>query len=219
MAVTLEKHVANTKIRARAFQTLFDGKPGLIYPFHLFTDEDDPYFIDVFVYSLEVEGISEPIVAAVTNGMSDYPMPDVESGKTIRHELIQYFHECDEDHAERLYQMAWLPLFDKFTLDRYQTTAWPSAVVAGSPLNNGFFLPPMWDAHSDFEMDIDGDPVTLLWHVPISDEELADKKKNGANSLVERMEKVALPWIFDENNRPSLLKRATVAKPKSNPER
>jgi hypothetical protein len=43
------------------------------------------------------------------------------------------------------------------------------------------------------------------WHVPISDEERAYKQEDGANALIERMDAVGLAWVFDENNRPSLV--------------
>jgi hypothetical protein len=43
------------------------------------------------------------------------------------------------------------------------------------------------------------------WHIPISDEERAYKQEHGADALIDRMEVVDLPWVFDENNRPSLV--------------
>src|SRR5207244_5019967 len=45
----------------------------------------------------------------------------------------------------------------------------------------------------------------LLWHIPISDEERAFKQEHGSNALLDRMDKVKLPWLFDESNRPSLV--------------
>lgn len=33
----------------------------------------------------------------------------------------------------------------------------------------------------------------------------AYKQDHGADALIDRMEAVELPWVFDENNRPSLL--------------
>ena len=208
MIVTMEKHVENTRVRARAFEALFGDKPEKIYPHHLFSDDEDPYFIDVFIYALEIEDVEEDVVAAVTNGMSDYPMKDPDSGQISRRELIQYFHECDEDHARKLYEMAWNPLFDHFVLDRYQTIEWPDAPVEGSPWKNAFFVAPLWNAHREFDIDIDRVPASLLWHIPISDEELEYKRKNGSDALLDLMEKAELPWIFDEDNRPPLLKKS-----------
>jgi hypothetical protein len=53
------------------------------------------------------------------------------------------------------------------------------------------------------------DAVTLKgwrhWQVPISDEQRAYKQEHGTDALIDRMEAVELPWVFDENNRPSLV--------------
>jgi hypothetical protein len=59
--------------------------------------------------------------------------------------------------------------------------------------------------HREFVFEIEGDPVSFLWHVPISDEERAYKQDHGADALIDRMEAVELPWVFDEKNRPSLV--------------
>lgn len=45
----------------------------------------------------------------------------------------------------------------------------------------------------------------ILWHVPISDAERAYKQEHGADALIDRLEAVEPPWVFDEYNRPSLL--------------
>ena len=47
--------------------------------------------------------------------------------------------------------------------------------------------------------------MRLLWHIPLSETELEFKIKNGVNALLGRMQERQLPWIFDENNRPSLV--------------
>jgi len=59
---------------------------------------------------------------------------DRDSGETARHELIQYFRECDETHARRLHAMAWLSVFDKFLLEECNTVTWPDPVVPSSLL-------------------------------------------------------------------------------------
>ena len=47
--------------------------------------------------------------------------------------------------------------------------------------------------------------MSFLWHIPISEAERAYKVEHGADALIDRLEAVELPWIFDESNRPSLL--------------
>ncbi len=201
MADPKMKHVELTRDRAKRYRALFGGAPDMMYPFHSFDDGPDAYLIDVFVYSLEMPELSGRVVAAVTNGMSDYPM----AGTGERHELIQYLRECDEDHAARLYDLAWLPLEDGYALNPLDTIQLPDAVVEESDLKNAFFPPPLVRPHREFSMMVDGSPTTLLWHVPISDAELAYKKKKGANALLAKMQEAQLPLVFDEAERHDIL--------------
>lgn len=201
------KHRQLTVVRAAAYQDLFEQKPIAAFPYHAFSDNpEEPFLIDVFVYPLDVEGETEPVVAAVTNGMSDARMVDREDPEVwTRYELIQYLRRCTEGHARRLHDMAWLPHFDGFALDEQHTIRWEYAAVEGTPWKNAFFLRPLPPPHQEFSVELEGDPVSFLWHVPISDEELAYKEQFGAGALLDRMDAVGLPWIFDESNRPSLL--------------
>ena len=143
---------------------------------------------------------------AVTNGMSDGRLatPDFEC-EWRRRELVQYFVKCTTGHARRLFEMAWLPLFDGFYLDAHDSIAWEHAAVAGTPWKNAFFLPPLVKSHREFVFEVEGDNASLLWHIPISEEERAYKLQHGGDALIDRMDAVELPWVFDENNRPSLL--------------
>lgn len=68
-----------------------------------------------------------------------------------------------------------------------------------------FFLLPLIRLHREFVFEVEGDRASFLWHVPISDEERAYKQEHGTDALIDRMEAVELPWVFDEKNRPSLL--------------
>ena len=201
------RHMTLTKLRATAYAELFDDKPDLAFPAHqLQTGPDDPFLIDVFVYSFEIEGEDGPVYAAVTNGMSDQRMAEGDDPEQPRRrELIQYFRKCTEGHAKRLRDMAWLPLHDEFLLDSHQTIAWEWPAVKGTPWKNALFLAPLLRSHRDFSVEIEGDEVSFLWHIPISDAERAYRKKHGVDGLIDRMQEVELPWIFDENDRPSLV--------------
>lgn len=199
------KHRELTVLRVQAFTDLFGTKPVAVFPHHQLTgDPAEPFPIDVFVFPF---GTAEgPAVAAVTNGMSDRRMTDPEdAGKWARRELVQYFRECTPAHARRLRHMAWLPLFDGFLLDSLHSVSWPWPAVEGTPWRNGFFLEPLVRSHREFAFEAETDPASLLWHVPISDEERAYKLEHGANALLDRMDAVKLPLIFDEANRRSLL--------------
>lgn len=115
------------------------------------------------------------------------------------------FPKCTEGHARRLNDMAWLPLFDGFYLDSHHKVAWPHPAVAGTPWKNAFSLLPLTRSHQEFVLEVEGDRASFLWHVPISDEERAYEQQHGAGALIDRMDAVGLPWVFDENNRPSLV--------------
>jgi hypothetical protein len=200
-----ERHKELTAIRANAYEELFGCTPSAVFaPPALFKKPDERFLIDIFVYTLGTQ--SGDIEVAVTNGMSDQRMayPD-EPSEWRRRELIQYFPKCTEGHARRLHDMAWLPLFDDFYLDTHHSIAWERPAVAGTPWKNAFFLLPLIRSHREFELEVDGDLVSLLWHIPITEEERAYKQEHAANALIERMDAVDLPWVFDEENRPSLM--------------
>jgi hypothetical protein len=201
----LEQHKALTAVRAKAYGELFGCTPAAVFPSHaLFKKPDERFLIDIFVYTLEMS--SGDIDVAVTNGMSDQRMtaPDYPH-EWKRRELIQYFPKCTEGHARRLHDMAWLPLFDGFYLDSRHSIAWEHPAVPGTPWTNAFFLLPLIEAHQEFQFEVEGDPVSFLWHVPISDEEGAYKQQHGADVLIDHMDAVDLPWVFDEANRPALV--------------
>jgi hypothetical protein len=201
----IERHQELTVVRAIAYAELFGCQPSAIFPPHaLFKEPDERFLIDIFVYTQATR--SGDIEVAVTNGMSDYRMVDPDNPeKWYRRELIQYFPKCTEGHARRLHDMAWLPLFDGFYLDSHHSVAWLYPAIEGTPWKNALFLLPIIQPHRDFVFEAEGDPVSLLWHVPISDEERAFKQEQGADALLDRMDIVKLPWVFDETNRPSLL--------------
>jgi Suppressor of fused protein (SUFU) len=200
-------HRRLTEARAEAYEELFGGEPDAVFPAHqLRNGPDDPYLIDVFVYSFEIEGRDEPIYAAVTNGMSDHRMPEGDDpDQPRRRELIQYFRDCTPGHAKRLRDMAWLPLFDRFLLDSHHTLAWEWPAVEGAPWKNALFLSPILRPHREVTFDVEGDEVSLLWHVPLSDAERAYHQEHGVDALLDRMQEVELPWVFDEADRPPLV--------------
>jgi hypothetical protein len=205
MTDAIQRHTELTIPRAKAYASLFGGPPSTVYPPHvLFKKPDERFVIDIFVYSQEFN--TRSIEVAVTNGMSDQRMVDEDDPQSwSRRELVQYFPKCTEGHARRLHNMAWLPLFDGFLLDSCHSIAWEYPAVQGTPWKNAFFLEPIITPHREFVCEVEGDPVKLLWHIPISDQERNYKQEHGADALIDRMEAVALPWVFDETNQSDLL--------------
>ena len=199
----LELHTALTPARAAAFEGLFGDKPVKVYPAHeLRNGEDDPFLIDVFVYEFEIESDQYVIQAAVTNGLSDHLMPPGDDpASPRRRELIQYVYDCTPGHAKRLRDMAWLPLFDGFHLGSHHSLAWEWPAVEGTPWKHAFFLEPLLRPHREFTATVAGEPMTLLWHIPLSDEERAYLLDHGSDALLDRMQEAELPWVFDEDSR------------------
>jgi hypothetical protein len=202
-------HQRCTAIRAQGYNQIFGVKPTAVYGFHQLRGNDDGLFlIDVFAYPLQVGGMDKSVLAVVTNGMSDQAMvldqkrPD----RPRRRELIQYVTDCQLPQARALRDMAWLPLFDGFLLDTRDTAAWELPGLDNSSLKHSFFLDPIWEPHQQSFATIDRESVSFLWRIPISSAELAFKKERGADALLDRMDEVKLPWIFEETNRPPLLK-------------
>lgn len=207
MAAADARHTKLTKVRRRAYDALFGDPPHTVFPAHeLRTGADDAFLIDVFVYAFEMEGRDAPISAAVTNGMSDHRMAEGDDpDQPRRRELIQYFAGCTPGHAKRLRDMAWLPLYDGFLLDSHQTVPWEWPATPGTPWRHALFLEPILRSHREFTVRVDDDEASFLWHVPISDAERAYRKKHGVDGLLDRMQAVELPWVFDEGNRPPLV--------------
>ncbi|MCI0640901.1 MAG: hypothetical protein L0Y72_10050 [Gemmataceae bacterium] len=116
-------HKKLTKIRRHAYDELFFGKPDIIFPaLELRNGVDDPFLIDVFAYSMNVESEDSDVYAAVTNGMSDHLMAEGDAPEQPRRrEIIQYFRKCTQARAKRLRDMVWLPLQDEFLLDSHHT--------------------------------------------------------------------------------------------------
>lgn len=201
-----ETHGKWSEFRKSAFEGLFGCEAsGVFTSAELAAEPNDPVLIDVLVFDLETQSYGD-IQIAVTNGMSDRRMVDTEDPKIwSRRELIQYFPKCTKEHAVRLRDMAWLPHHDGFWLDTCHTIAWEYPAIEGTPWSAAFFLEPLLRSHREWEIEVEGDPVSLLWHIPISPAELKYKTEHGANALIDRLEAVELPWVFDEANRPPLV--------------
>lgn len=204
-AALAAKHEELTRVRLDAYTELFGTEPSKMFSNTELIGSGQPDFlIDVLVFTLETD--RGDVDVTVTSGMSDQRM--VEKGDPsawARRELIQYLRTCTPAHAGRLRDLAWLPLYDGFVLNFKDTIDWPHAAVEGTPWSNAFFLYPLIRSHDDFRMTVDGDPVNLLWHIPISPEERQFKISQGPDALLDRLDEVGLPWIFDESNRPPLV--------------
>lgn len=204
-AAQLAKHEALSQVRLAAYTELFGCEPSRVFSnAELTGSSTSDFLIDVWVFTLETG--QGDVDVTVTNGMSDQRMSEKgERSHDNRRELIQYLRNCTPAHAVRLREMAWLPLFDQFVLNFKDTIDWPDAAVEGTPWSCAFFLYPLIRSHDEFRMNVEGDLVNLLWHIPISPAERTFKVEQGADALIDRLDEVGLPWIFDESNRPPLV--------------
>jgi hypothetical protein len=55
--------------------------------------------------------------------------------------------------------------------------------------------------NAEFTVEIEGEPLSFLWHIPNSDAEHAFKQEDRSDALLDSMQEVELPWAFDEANR------------------
>lgn len=175
-----------------AYAALFGGGPVQVYPYSDFTRQDDDIRIDVEVYPMQESGRN--FVAMVTRGFGAHGV--------VRRELIQYFEHGRRSDAHRLHSAAqstvemgrWLDFGSAITLPYPCGSAWPHTL----------FLPPPLQAHSEFSADGEGEPLRLLWHLPLSGREFEYQREHGIPDLLRGMSNAGLPWVFDETTRPLL---------------
>ena len=122
-----------------------------------------------------------------------------------RREILQYFQNPSGVHVQRLQRLAWLPLNDGFFLDFRHTIAPFAPDSPARRWDHSLFLAPPIRSHAAFALDIAGDPVKVLWHVPIFDEEMALKNAEGVDAILDRMQAIKFPWIFEDSSRPALV--------------
>ncbi len=202
----MDLHGTLTKERVGAYERVFAGKPTAAFPYTSLSSDPkhSGVCIDVFVYTLHVK--CEHVYVLVTNGMSDQRLSDGETAPVSqRFELLQYVRNYSLAHAVRLFEMAWLPHFDKFVLDAGDTIEWPFPGVSESRWQHGFFLQPFLAQHRDCEMTLEGDEVSFLWYIPVSDDELTFKREEGLDTFLVLLDESELPWIFDESSRISMI--------------
>ncbi len=189
--------------RANAYRELFGGGPIRIIPHDLFEKPPFGGRVDVHVYGFRHEGADEQIQVAVTSGMSDYRMIHAGDRLPRRRELVQYFRQCRSADAVRLHDLAWLPIAQRFCLDFFETVGPHPAYEKSWP--NALFIPSLVQLHAAFKLDLGGDEMRFLWHVPLSQGELDFKMVNGLDALLGRMQERELPWVFEESTRVALV--------------
>jgi hypothetical protein len=189
--------------RDRAYQAVIGGE------YQAFVDREGSPEIEVRRYTGRPARSGPVCDIWVTSGMSDVAMTG-DGGEPIRRELI-FYAPTGGSFAQPLVTMARFPFEHDTSIDHshsvqmYGAFFQPGGVEALLAAGDDIALPhvvllsPLLRHHQRLgdELQIDGCPVDLLWIVPISAAELALKKRDGMNALLDLFAQNKHPWIFD----------------------
>ena len=189
--------------RNRAYQAVIGGE------YQSFVDGGGSPEIEVRCYTGRPAKSGPVCDVWVTSGMSDVAM-NGDDGEPIRRELI-FYAPTGGSFAQPLVTVARFPFEHETSIDHshsvqmYGAFFQPGGVEALLAAGDDIALPhvvllsPLLRHHQRLgdELQIDGCPVDLLWIVPISAAELALKKRDGMNALLDLFAQNKHPWIFD----------------------
>jgi hypothetical protein len=139
----------------------------------------------------------------VTGGMSDLPMtaPEHLGADARRIELVFYAAEDQKEYAELLRRLAHFPHDNRTWLH------WDHTMPNGHPpepifdtkvLDTFFFMPSIVQPDSELGRRLvwQGDPINLVWCVPISSRECSLKLKRGSDALYDLFDANQHPFVF-----------------------
>lgn len=191
-----ESHAAFQEQREKLYESLF-GEADSVY------HEVLPLVphVDVYVYKPTSD---RDFYTLITGGMSDLRMtlPRGVSSEYARAELVFYCKEPEKSFQETLRRLAHFPHDNKTWLSYGHTmpNGNPPTPVFGSALLTTFlFMPSIVAPESDLEKNLvlDGDPVNLLWVVPLTTAECEYKLENGVNGIYDLFDEHKHPVAFD----------------------
>ncbi len=187
-----ESTLANTEDRERVYSELFGESDMVLH-------ELLPLIPHVDVYRFPPHG-KRDFFTFVTGGMSDLPMnAPTELGVDYRRaELVFYSTENRDEYSQLLRRMA------HFVHDNNTWLHWGHTMPNGQPpeplfgtsqLDTLFFMPSIVDPDSRLgdTLQIESEPVHLVWCVPITTAECQLKLDEGMDALYD---------VFDANNHP-----------------
>jgi Suppressor of fused protein (SUFU) len=156
--------------------------------------------IDVYQFRPNDE---RPFWTLITGGMSNFPQPSVPDGIPPRAEIMLYASEPESWMFNVLKGLAEMP-FDEDTFLHWGHTVPNGIPMTAKPslLANYLFIEPCMESKDFDRLVIDGDEVSILWMVPITDAELSYKLDHGANALLKLFAEHDLSQVIDES-RPS----------------
>ncbi|NNE00660.1 MAG: hypothetical protein HKN47_25370 [Pirellulaceae bacterium] len=147
-----------------------------------------------------------PVTTLVTSGMSDQAMTVPEGAWSPRAELVLYVNDAQTQYEEMLLWLASIP-HQQGRGFHYGLTLGngvpPTPIFPGSELTSFLFLMPR--VRSDFDIQqtiqIDRNPLQLLWVVPITSAERAFVMRQGVYEFCKLLDKHDHELVIDPNRR------------------
>lgn len=190
-----ESTFANTRLREKVYADFFGETDSV---FH----ELLPLIPHIDVYRFPPSK-DRDFFTFVTGGMSDLPMnaPPKLGAEYRRAELVFYADKYGEDFPELLRRMA------HFAHDNNTWLHWGHTMPNGQPpepffgtenLDTLFFMPTIIEPDSTLSesLQIESDPVNLIWCVPITSAECRLKLDEGTNALYDLFNEHDHPVVF-----------------------
>jgi hypothetical protein len=172
-------------------------------------DEPDGPPIDVYVFEPGEDGRGKErdFYTLVTSGMSDERMRVRKGVPFRRGELILYVADPTELHIGLLRFLARLPLVQETTWYGFGTTMTngnpPRPIFDDSDLSCYLFLEPVVgrDNVVHEKLEVDGDPVAMLWVVPITEAECQYIIDRSPDEFLDLLDRKKHPFVLDEGRR------------------
>jgi hypothetical protein len=176
-------------------------------------DDADGPAIDVYAFrpGEDGRGKKRDFYTLVTSGMSAERMRVPKGTPFRRAELILYVAEPTDHHVGLLRWLARLPLVQETTWYGFGTTMTngnpPRPIFDDSDLSCFLFLEPVVgrDKAVHEKLEVDGDPVALLWVVPITEAECQFILDREPSDFLDLLDRKKHPFVLDEG-RPSYVR-------------
>jgi hypothetical protein len=161
--------------------------------------------IDVYLFEPNEE-LGRDFHTLITGGMSDLPMAVPDQVPMRRAELVLYVEEPKDEYVDLLRYLARNP-HDQHSWMAYGTTMNngqpPQPLFPSSVLDHLLFLPSLIEPDSGLPelLVLEGDPVSLLWVVPITAAECAFIQQRDVNEFLELLDRKQHSFVLDESRK------------------
>jgi Suppressor of fused protein (SUFU) len=169
-------------------------------------DEEDGPAIDVYTFEPD-DDRGRDFYTVVTGGMADERMRVPRKVECKRAELVMYVDKPTDVHVNLLRWLATLPHVQEGTWYGFGTTMNngdpPQPIFDDSDLDCFLFLEPICSPDDSLgeQFDLDDDPVSLLWVVPITDAERHYIMDRDLSDFLKLLDQKGHSHILDEARR------------------